>query len=205
VQAVLDGGKYPDGVKISNKQMRHLEERVLSRHAFHGEWNYTLRPAPAAPAEEPPPAPGPDLAALAALAGITDLPALLAAVAVPWQAAREQRLHLARGGPRRAPSGPDGPIRLPFDAVVAATACHHRLGATYQLLGQLLGTSQSAVSLAARRITPILAQHDITPRYQRARISTLGELREHATTHSIAITAQQPDNANHDDTPEMVN
>ena len=47
--AVLDQGDYPGGVKISDQRMRHLEERVIARHGTHGEWNYTIRPAPAGP------------------------------------------------------------------------------------------------------------------------------------------------------------
>jgi hypothetical protein len=41
VQAELDEGTYPKGIKISDKQMTALP---LDRHDFHGEWNYTLRP-----------------------------------------------------------------------------------------------------------------------------------------------------------------
>ena len=41
VQAELDEGTYPKGVKISDKQMAALP---LHRHDFHGNWNYTLRP-----------------------------------------------------------------------------------------------------------------------------------------------------------------
>ena len=46
VQAQLDAGSYPSGIKITDKQMRELEDSgVLHRHQFHGEWNYSLRPA----------------------------------------------------------------------------------------------------------------------------------------------------------------
>src|SRR5215469_8706147 len=41
VHAGLDPGSYPDGVKISNAQMDALP---LTRHDWHGDWNYTLRP-----------------------------------------------------------------------------------------------------------------------------------------------------------------
>jgi Rhodopirellula transposase DDE domain len=41
VQAELDDHNYPKGTKISNKQMASLP---LTRHDFHGEWNYTLQP-----------------------------------------------------------------------------------------------------------------------------------------------------------------
>jgi hypothetical protein len=40
VQAQLDEGTYPKGVKISDRQMAELP---LERHDFHGDWNYTLR------------------------------------------------------------------------------------------------------------------------------------------------------------------
>ena len=46
VQAALDTGTYEKGIKISDKQMKALELRSIRRHTFHGEWNYTLLPAP---------------------------------------------------------------------------------------------------------------------------------------------------------------
>jgi hypothetical protein len=163
VTAVLDDAAYPGGVKVGGRRMRHLEERVLDRDPFHGEWNYAVRPAPAGPAPGPPaaPAPAPDLERLAAEAGIDDLGALLEAVTLPWQAAREQRLHLDRGHARRKDSG-CAPL-LPLAAVITAAARHHRLQETYQQLGDLLGVHDSTVSLAVRRITPIIQQQGITP------------------------------------------
>ena len=191
VTAVLDGGDYPDGIKISGKRMKHLEEHVIARHGAHGEWNYAIRPAPAGPDPEPPPAPGPDLQGLAALAGIADLAALLEAVAVPWAAAREQRLHLDRGAARRKASG-GTPWTLPFEAIVTAAACHLRLRMPYRLLAGLLGAHQSTISLAARRVTPLLEDHGITPQHGGIRISTLDQLREHAATAGITLTAGTP-------------
>jgi hypothetical protein len=41
VDAVLDTGSYPTGIKISDKAMKALP---LTRHAVHGQWNYTLSP-----------------------------------------------------------------------------------------------------------------------------------------------------------------
>ena len=187
--AVLDGGDYPEGVKISGTRMKYLEERVIARHGAHGEWNYAIRPAPDGPEPEPPatPAPGPDLEGLAALAGIGDLGALLEAVAVPWQASREQRLHLDRGHARRKASG-GGPARLPYEAIVTAAACHLRLGMPYRLLAGLFGAHQSTVSLAARRVIPLLADHGIT-HDGGTRIRTLDELRKHAATAGITLNA----------------
>jgi hypothetical protein len=45
VTAMLDAGTYPLKVKISDKKMNALEERILARHGFHGSWNYTFNPA----------------------------------------------------------------------------------------------------------------------------------------------------------------
>jgi hypothetical protein len=162
--AVLDDADYPEGVKVPAARVAHLEDRVLDRDPFHGEWNYTVRPVPAEspPAPQPATTPAPDLERLAAEAGIDDLGALLEAVTPPWRAVREQRLHLARGHARNKDSGCT-PL-LPLAAVITAAARHHRLAATYRQLGDLLGVHESTVSLAVRRISPILEQQGITPR-----------------------------------------
>lgn len=39
VEAVLDEGNYPTGVKVTNAQMKAVP---LTSHEFHGEWNYTI-------------------------------------------------------------------------------------------------------------------------------------------------------------------
>jgi len=43
VDAVLDTGNYPTGIKISDEAMKTLP---LTRHETHGQWNYTLSPKP---------------------------------------------------------------------------------------------------------------------------------------------------------------
>ena len=43
VQAALDTGRYPLAVKVSDEQMATV--RVYPA-AFHGEWNYTIKPLP---------------------------------------------------------------------------------------------------------------------------------------------------------------
>ncbi len=74
-----------------DEQAKDLEQRFITRHGFHGTWNYTISPVPRAPAPPPVPAPppGPDLDALAdpAITGISrdDLAALTAALTIPWQ------------------------------------------------------------------------------------------------------------------------
>jgi Rhodopirellula transposase DDE domain len=44
VKAVLDENSYPTGIRISDRDMRAFETRHVTRHAFHGNWNYDIRP-----------------------------------------------------------------------------------------------------------------------------------------------------------------
>jgi hypothetical protein len=45
VRAELDQAAYSTGVKIPDKEMEALDTNgILTRHDFHGEWNYTLTP-----------------------------------------------------------------------------------------------------------------------------------------------------------------
>jgi hypothetical protein len=41
VKAVLDDNHYEKGIKISDEQLEGIN---IFRHAFHGEWNYTIKP-----------------------------------------------------------------------------------------------------------------------------------------------------------------
>ena len=41
VQAALDTDPYPKGIKITDEQMTRL---TITRHDFHGDWNYTITP-----------------------------------------------------------------------------------------------------------------------------------------------------------------
>ncbi len=41
VHAALDPGRYPAGVEVTDEQ---LDEVILTAHAFHGEWNYSIIP-----------------------------------------------------------------------------------------------------------------------------------------------------------------
>jgi transposase len=207
VTAVLDGNPYPTGTKISDQQMRDLEDRALTRHDFHGEWNYTALPAPRPAAPQPPPPPplppGPDLHALAdpAITAIprAELDALAASLELPWAAAREQRLHLARGGPRRQNSGPAGPRKLGLPARLLAAVYRYRLGMTCQAIAGLLGTDHSVISVTTRQTAALLppGSTPLTPGPHRLR--TIDDLREHAATAGLTLrpppaAATAPDN-----------
>src|SRR5690242_4980745 len=196
VTAVLDAGSYPTGTRVSDEQMRDLEDRALTRHGFHGEWNYAfppvLRPAPGPEPGPPPAPPGPDLDALAhpALTGMTRtaLSALAASLALPCAAAREQRLHLARGRPRKGrPKGPAGPVKLSLPACLLAALLRYRSGMTCQLIAALLGVDHSTISVTTRHIAALLTAQGtvITPGPHRIR--TLDDLHRHAAAAGNAI------------------
>lgn len=53
VEARLDLGDYPKGIKISDKDMKVFEATRLNRHVFHPDWNYTVLTAPRADATRP--------------------------------------------------------------------------------------------------------------------------------------------------------
>jgi hypothetical protein len=42
VRAEVDRGQYPAGIRVTDAQMATLQ---IKRHRFHGDWNYTIRPA----------------------------------------------------------------------------------------------------------------------------------------------------------------
>ena len=37
----IDGNRYPRGIKVPEREMQAIN---ISRHEFHGEWNYTISP-----------------------------------------------------------------------------------------------------------------------------------------------------------------
>jgi hypothetical protein len=44
VKAVLDENTYPTGLRITDRQMGELLRRHITRHQFHGDWNYDVNP-----------------------------------------------------------------------------------------------------------------------------------------------------------------
>ena len=45
VHAELDTSTYPRGIRIADQETKTLETTgVLTRHTFHGDWNYTINP-----------------------------------------------------------------------------------------------------------------------------------------------------------------
>jgi transposase len=199
VAAELDPGSYPAGVKISKAQMAALP---VTPHGWHGDWNYTLRPAPAAPplaaGTDPAPRtaarPAPDLAWLAHPA-ITGLPgpaldALTAALAGPAAALREAALDRRRGcRPRQIAPGTGPRPRHTLAGKLTAAILHDRHGLPQKAIAALYQTSPEVISRHIGDIRRLLRQagHAIQP--GPARLATLDDLYHHATTAGITIPA----------------
>jgi Rhodopirellula transposase DDE domain len=157
VRARLDDGSYPTGVKVTNAQMAALP---ISRHPFHGDWNYTLHPAghtagPPASNEQQRPAALPELTGLAP----GDLDGLIARLAALRQAQREEkaRSHPASDAGHKPRSG--RPPLFPFPDRVVATVLHLRLSLPDDTLAHLLGTSRTTIRRAITETRHLLDQH----------------------------------------------
>ena len=190
VHAELDTGIYPAGVKVSDEQMAGLP---LRRHAWHGDWNYTLRPEPPAPAPAAGARPGRGERpgwAHPALTGMTAAgwDQLTAALAIPYQAQREAGLHIARGGPAsRRPAG-GHPAALTLAEKTLVTIMQQRLGTSRAVLAELFGVSANTIGTAERQIKPLLARAGHTIEPAATRLTTLASLTAYASSHGITLT-----------------
>lgn len=205
VTAVRDDTPYPTGVQISDEQMHELEDRALARHDFHGDWNYSLlpvwRPAPPprprhCPAAQARAALAPVVAALASpeLTGLAppDLTALATELELPWAAAREQRLHLHRGGTPRTRTSPPGTPTYTLDTMLLATIYHYRHGMPYSNIAALLGADNSTIGPAVRTITTLLGTDHPALAAGPEILYTPDDLRTYATTTGITIPDPPP-------------
>ncbi|MFE8011083.1 ISAzo13 family transposase [Streptomyces sp. NPDC057418] len=148
VRAGLDTNTYPTGVTIGDAEMAALP---LTRHAFHGEWNYALhpQPSPVIPAARTPQTPEPewDQALLSdpALTGMT-------------------RLQLNDLTETLAPDGDSRrgrPPRLTLPDQVLATVLHLRTALAAEPLAVLFGTSRTAMHRTLLKNRRLLKAHGI--------------------------------------------
>jgi hypothetical protein len=200
VHAQLDTGLYPAGIKVSDAQMAALP---VTRHGFHGDWNYTLHPqaAPAGPAPAPPraarAAPGrtrcdQDTLTHPALTGLArqQLHDLASALALPWNAQQEARRYTRRGGPRRKASGGPGRPALDLTSQIAVTLIHQRLSLPRHVIAWLTGTCPDTISQAITTTRPLLGQHTSPVTPTPARLRTPADLTRYATDHGITLHPQ---------------
>ncbi|MFD4376844.1 ISAzo13 family transposase [Streptomyces sp. NPDC058486] len=148
VHAELDTSTYPTGVQIGDAEMAALP---LTRHGFHGDWNYVLhpQPAPAIPAARAPQKPAPEwdesLLSAPALTGmspqqLTDLTQAL----TPDTDDRRGR-----------------PPRLDFPDQVLATVLHLHLALAAEPLAVLFGSSRTAMHRTLLKIRKLLKAHGV--------------------------------------------
>ena len=190
VRAGLDPGSYPDGVKISDEQMAALP---LDRHEWHGDWNYTLRPEPPAPALPLlPPARQPERPDWAhpALTGLdaSDWNQMLSALAVPYQAQRDAGLYIRRGGPPARKPADRHPPALTLAEQALVTVLRQRFRTPQHVLAELFGVVTGTIAKAERQARPLLDQYGPQIKPARKPIKTLAELTAYASAHGIDLT-----------------
>jgi transposase len=170
VAARLDPGSYPTGVQVTDAQMAALP---ISRHPFHGDWNYTLHPAAghtaARTTRTAAGAPGRRAPTAAGLTGLTGLDAaeldeLITQLAALRQAQREERVRSHPAGDARHKPRSGRPPAFAFPDRVVATLLHLRLTLPDDTLACLFGTSRSTIRRALAQTRQLLDQHGLVIR-----------------------------------------
>jgi hypothetical protein len=178
VHAELDHGTYPTGVTISDSQLARVP---ITRHDWHGEWNYTIHP------EHPEPIPDttdtavaippqrPDLLWLHApeLTGLTppEFDDLIAELTPAHQA----RTRTRASGRKPATSLADR---------VAITLQQQRFSTPTHVLAELVGVSTTAILKAIKHTRPLLDDTGHTSEPTGTTLNTATETREFATRAS---------------------
>jgi transposase len=169
VHAELDTGQYPTGIQVSDEEIAALP---ITRHRFHGDWNYTLHPQQPLDAtpinrtadQEPANTPlrlTPRSLQDSELTGMTrqQLGELVNTLTPALEVQREQVLRTRRGHERLVAPGTGAKAKLaPADRILA-TVLHLRKLATMELLGQLFGVTAMTISRAKRQVRPLLEAH----------------------------------------------
>jgi len=204
VTAVLDTSDYPTGAGVSDAQMQDLEDRVITRHGFHGDWNYTILPIPRpAPGPRPAPAPAPPpprpAAGLHALdqPALTGLPpggaaALAAALALPHAARREARLHEKRDGRqrRRADKPRNDPRhKMTFPGHVLAAVLHLRFGLPARAIAPAFGCDRTTIGHELPRTRQLLADTATIIQPAPVTLASYRELHDYAAAAGITLPA----------------
>ena len=195
VHAELNTSTYDTGVKISDRQMDALP---LTRHGWHGDWNYTLRPEAyehVSTVPDPSGQPSPDLAWLCHPA-LTGLPApqwdtLIAALMTLHNQQRETSLDARRGHRPRltAPGTGRRPILTLADRLLAAIL-HQRLALPQVAIAALFSVRPETINKRIRDIRQLLGQagHAIQPGPRR--LASLDDLHRLAAAEGIVIPSE---------------
>jgi transposase len=167
VHAELDTDQYPTGIQVSDEEIAALP---ITRHRFHGDWNYTLHaqhpdaPANSTPAQTPANRPprltdhslqDPELTGMSRQQLSELLEELTPALAVQ----RERVLRTRRGHERLVAPGTGAKAKLTPAQRILVTVLHLRRLATMDLLGQLFGVTAVTICRASQEVRPLLEAH----------------------------------------------
>ncbi|MFR0367014.1 ISAzo13 family transposase [Streptomyces sp. MCC20] len=161
VRAELDTHRYPTGQNPTPWQVASLP---LSRDAFHGDWNYTLHPAPE-PQRTPPRRTDPAATSWLSDPALTGMPrqeldSLVELVADDWQWLADRDLTRRTGHPRQRPSA-HGTGQLEHHIRVLAAVLRARRVATTVLITEILDCHRTYLNRCADGAAELLARHDI--------------------------------------------
>jgi hypothetical protein len=212
--AVIDDADYPTGTRISDERRRYLEDCVLDRDDFHGEWNCTVRHQPlAAPAPEPEPEPERscprETLNQPALTGMTSdgITALAAALEIPFGAALAARYCKHRGV---RSSRPHGSRRLDLTDHVLALRLRDHMRLPVTLTAALFGVDPTTISHATSLVRSLITSEAIPlpagPAPPGIRIRAPDDLRRYALTAGLTLTVPEipPDIPKHTKRPRTL-
>jgi hypothetical protein len=172
VHAALDTTDYDIGVRISDQQVAALP---ISRHRFHGDWNYTLRPHTDPNARDLTERPVPHTRegldrTLLTHPDLTGMPreqldAVTTELAEPQAHQHEQSRHTRRGADRSRAPGAGRHPRLTDADRIPVTVLYLRKLCTQAVLGEIFAVDRTTITTAVRETRPLLHQHGhaITP------------------------------------------
>ncbi len=162
VHAELDTNTYPTGVTSSDTQLAGLS---ITRHDWHGDWNYTLRPDQPDPTPAPTAQPTIDRAWLTHPAVTGLQPAvfeeLTTRITALHDIQREAILQRRRGGQRTAaPNRRPRPGSLTVAERIATTLIKNRFELPTKDIAALLDIAASSVVRIIAETQPLLTQLD---------------------------------------------
>jgi transposase len=195
VHAELDTASYPAGTQVSDAQMAALP---LSRHDWHGDWNYTLRPQAydqVNTAPDPFDQPSPDLAWLCH-PELTGLPApewdaLITTLMTLHARQREASLDKRRGHRPRltAPGTGRRPVLTLADRLLA-TVLHQRLALPQAAIAALFNVRPETINKRIRDIRQLLDQAGYAIRPGPHQLTSLEDLYSLAAAEGTTIPVE---------------
>ena len=190
VHAELDTGTYPTGTVISDA---HLGSLNITRHDWHGDWNYTLHPDQ--PDHNPDTEPAKVMPAWLTHPAVTGLDReafddLITRLAAPYAEQREATLHRRRGGQRQTTPNAIRRTALTLADHVATTLIKNRFHLPTKDIAALLDISTATVNRILRPAQTLLDQLEYQPETTTP-LLTLDEFNAYLTSTGVI---SKPDN-----------